>query len=74
MRLIRFLFFQFPNARHTGCYFHFTQAIHRQIQTLGLSTAYRDDMDARSNARKRMALPLVPHNQIENAFAVVLDK
>ena len=66
--------FQFPNARHTGCYFHFTQVIHRQIQTLGLSTAYRDDMDARSNARKLMALPLVPRNQIEIAFAVVLDK
>jgi len=33
-----------------------------------LTTVYRDDEDARSSARKLMALPLIPLNQIERGF------
>ena len=31
---------QFPGATHTGCHFHFTQAVWRKVQHLGLVTAY----------------------------------
>jgi hypothetical protein len=30
----------FPTALHKGCYFHFTQAIFRNVQQLGLAPAY----------------------------------
>jgi hypothetical protein len=65
---------QFPNTRHIGCYFHFTQTIHRQIQILGLATIYRDEEHARSSVRKLMALPLVPLNEMECAFEEMFDK
>ncbi|CAF1356593.1 unnamed protein product [Adineta ricciae] len=64
---------EFPNARHIGCYYHFVQSIHRQVQSLGLSNLYRDDINIRSNARKLMALPLVPLNKIERAFEEVVQ-
>jgi hypothetical protein len=50
------------------CYFHFTNSIHRQIQHLHLSIIYRDDDDTPSSARKLMALPLIPFDQIECAL------
>jgi hypothetical protein len=59
---------QFPMARHIGCYFHYTQSIHRKIQTLGLSTVYKDDERARSICHKLMALALLPLNKVESAF------
>ena len=31
---------QFPNVLHTGCHFHFTQAVWRKVQELGLSAQY----------------------------------
>jgi hypothetical protein len=39
-----------------------------------LATVYRDDEDARSTARKLMALPLIPLNQIECAFEEVANE
>ncbi len=43
-----------------GCYFHFTQAIYRNIQELGLSSAHYNDEDIRMTCRKLMALALLP--------------
>ena len=34
-----------PNIRITGCPFHFGQSIWRKLQTLEVSTAYKDDTD-----------------------------
>ena len=31
----------FPESRHIGCYFHFTQAVIKKLRSLGLITAYR---------------------------------
>ncbi|CAF3200624.1 unnamed protein product, partial [Rotaria sp. Silwood2] len=36
---------EFITATHLSCYFHFTQAIYRAIQRVGLSTAYNNDDD-----------------------------
>ncbi|CAF0856064.1 unnamed protein product [Rotaria sordida] len=66
--LIKTVADEFPNAHHIGCYFHYTKSVYRQIQQLGLVTVYHDDEDARSSARKLMALPLIPLNQIERGF------
>ncbi|XP_067667517.1 uncharacterized protein [Haliotis asinina] len=33
----------FPNCNIRGCYFHFTQALWRKVQTLGFNEAYQQD-------------------------------
>lgn len=55
-------------ARHIGCFFHYTQSIHRKIQKLGLSTIYRDDGKVRSICQQLMALALLPLDKVESAF------
>ena len=67
-------FFQLPNVHHSGCYFHFTNAIHRQIQRLGLTAVYRDDEHARSIVRKLMVLPFIPIDSIEEVFDNLFDE
>jgi hypothetical protein len=66
--------FQFPNAHHVGCHFHFTNSIYRQIQHLGLTTIYRDDEDVRSTARKLMALPLILLDKVDAAFDEIVKE
>lgn len=48
----------FPNASHKG--FHFTQAIWRQVQSLGLAGQYRTDAAVKSSVRHLMALGFAP--------------
>ncbi|CAF3588472.1 unnamed protein product [Rotaria sp. Silwood1] len=71
--LIRAVADEFPQARHAGCYFHFTQALYRNIQTLGLTTAYRGNETIRIICRKLMALPLLQLNDIKLAFEDLKD-
>ncbi|CAF3352292.1 unnamed protein product [Rotaria socialis] len=59
---------EFSQAIHSGCSFHFTQAIYRRIQSLGLITSYSQDSDIRICCRKLMALALLPIDQIETSF------
>ncbi|CAF4263778.1 unnamed protein product, partial [Rotaria socialis] len=55
---------EFPTAQHLGCYFHFSQAIFRHIQFLGLQRQYTIDETLRVLCRKLMALPLMPRDKI----------
>ncbi|CAF3168823.1 unnamed protein product [Rotaria socialis] len=34
---------KFPMAMHHGCYFHYCQSLYKQVQLLGLGTAYFED-------------------------------
>ncbi|CAF3627904.1 unnamed protein product [Rotaria sp. Silwood1] len=65
---------QFPNARHIGCFYHYTQAIYRKIQNLGLSNIYKDDVNVRNMCRRLMALPLLPLNEVEFAFEELTEQ
>ena len=56
-----------------GCYFHFSNSIIKQIQSLGLTTTYRDNADARCAARQLMTLPLIPLNHIQIIFNKIAD-
>ena len=58
-----------PEVHIQGCAFHFAQAVHRQIQTLGLSTAYRKKGAFTNFAKSISALPLLPFRLIKPAFA-----
>ncbi|CAF4570128.1 unnamed protein product, partial [Rotaria sp. Silwood2] len=59
---------EFPKALHSGCMFHFNQAIHRKITALGLSNDYLHNESIRDQCRQLMALSLMPINEVENQF------
>lgn len=50
----------FSAARHHGCFFHFTQAVWRKVQSLGLVTFYAQNDAARNTVRQLMALAFLP--------------
>ena len=58
----------FPTENHRGCYFHFTQAICRQVQTSGLQPAYDSDDRVHSAVRGLMALAFLPVLAVRPAF------
>ncbi|CAF1465829.1 unnamed protein product [Adineta ricciae] len=64
---------EFPNVRHIGCHFHFTNSIIRQIQCLNLTTVYRNDEHARSTARQLMTLPFIPLDHTQYIFDKIVD-
>lgn len=59
---------------HHGCYFHYCQALYKQIQLLGLSTAYLDEEDIRLSCRSAMALALLPIELIPEAAQLLEDE
>ncbi|CAF4460280.1 unnamed protein product [Rotaria socialis] len=66
--------FEFPNAKHSGCFFHYTQCLNRRIQTLGLSRFYNNDEEIRSLCRHLMALPLMPLEDVQRAFETLSEE
>ena len=50
----------FPMSNFKGCYFHFSQAIMRKFQALGLQMAYRNNEEAKRFLRKTAGLAFVP--------------
>lgn len=51
-----------------GCFFHFTQCIWRKAQATGLQIPYQNNDDVRQLVRRAAALPLVPVQQVEDAW------
>ncbi|CAF1182513.1 unnamed protein product [Rotaria sp. Silwood1] len=62
---------EFPSAQHHACFFHFTQAIFRQIQHTGHQRDYLLNDDFRNLCRKLMALALMPRELITVGFKEV---
>lgn len=62
---------EFPIAIHHGCLFHFTQAIYRQVQHLGLVADYQNDEVLRSQVRQLMAIGFIPANQVRAVFQLL---
>ena len=62
---------QFPASMIKGCLFHFTQAIWRNCQTIGLSASYTSDHRVRRFIKGLMALPFVPLDQIQHALDIL---
>ncbi|CAF4087926.1 unnamed protein product, partial [Adineta steineri] len=59
---------EFPAAIHSGCMFHFNQAIHRKITELGLARDYLNNDTIRDQCRQLMALSLMPIDEVEDQF------
>lgn len=55
----------FPVAEHTGCHFHFAQAIYRAIQICGLHSLYIKNPDIASELNKLISLAFVPVEDID---------
>jgi hypothetical protein len=57
-----------PDVSLHGCWFHWTQAIYRQVKKRGLQAAYCHQMPIRDYIRQLMALPHLPSGHIPEAF------
>ncbi|CAF4431310.1 unnamed protein product [Rotaria sp. Silwood2] len=73
MSLIKAVKQKFPMATHHGCYFHYCQSLYKQVQLLGLGTAYFEDESTRLSCRSTMALALLPIELIEDAVHLLED-
>ncbi len=63
----------FPDAGIKGCVFHWTQAIWRKVQALGLASTYQNNDAAHKFIRQIMALPFLPHEHIPQMFMELKD-
>ena len=62
-----------PNVRLVGCLFHYSQAIYRQIQALGLQQSYQTDVGTKFLVRCFMAHPVLPPEHIPQVFQMLVD-
>lgn len=64
---------EFPSSQLFGCWFHFCQAIRRQITTkcTGLASFIRENKMASLQYHKLLSLPLLPPQQIYSSFRSV---
>ena len=64
----------FPDKPIQGCAFHFTQAVWRHVQQLGLSPTYNTHNSTYKYIKKLMALPFLPHEQITPSFTALEEQ
>ncbi|CAD5126447.1 DgyrCDS14576 [Dimorphilus gyrociliatus] len=67
------LSFTYPEANIKGCVFHWTQAIYRKIQELGLCKMYKEKKAEYRIMKKLMALPFLPSDLIEPTFKTIKE-
>nr|XP_058962092.1 uncharacterized protein LOC131789042 [Pocillopora verrucosa] len=63
-----------PTVKIQGCVFHWTQAVWRKVQELGLQRAYMDDDSVYKYIRKLMALPFLPYPEIQPMFDLLEEQ
>ena len=57
-----------PQVTLLGCYFHWSQAVWRKVQELGLQTAYNTDDNTYKFICKLLSLPYLPAQHITTVF------
>lgn len=60
----------FPTSSINGCNFHFTQAVWRKVQSLGLVNHYKSGIPRRI-IKSLMALPFIPRTWVRQTFTAV---
>ena len=63
----------FPNAKIMGCYFHYSQAILRKVNNLGLKRLYRKNKIVQRVVRMLIQLALLPYNKIQQGFDQIVQ-
>lgn len=71
---IRAVHEEFPDANVKGCFFHFTQAIWRKVQDLGLAGLYKEDEHIQQWVRRAAGLPLLPVDEVQDAWLEAMDQ
>ena len=61
----------YPGVELQGCSFHWTQAVWRKIQLMGLQPLYLSNHSTHDFCRKLMALTFLPCEHIEPAFRIL---
>ncbi|XP_041377271.1 uncharacterized protein LOC121389688 [Gigantopelta aegis] len=64
---------EFPQAEVKGCFFHFTQAIWRKTQELGLAVLYKEDPAVQTWIRRAAGLPLLSIAQVQDAWLEAMN-
>ncbi|XP_035690632.1 uncharacterized protein LOC118425699 [Branchiostoma floridae] len=64
----------FPGKTRRGCAFHWTQAVYRKIQELGLQEAYRRREGAHRLLRNFMGLLMLPHEHVRPTFDALCEE
>ena len=64
----------FPTVARLGCFFHWSQAIWRKVQELGLQRAYTSDEKSHAYIRKLLSLPYLPCEHIGPIFRRLQEK
>ena len=70
--MISTLRLHFPNTELKGCNFHFSQAIWRQTQQLGLTVSYHENSNIRRIIRSLMTLPYIPRNWVRHQYRTIM--
>ena len=65
-----------PNITRKGYHFHWTQAIWRKVQDLGLTASYTSDLSVQKFIHRLMCLLFLPHEHIILLFTnmILVDK
>ena len=64
----------FPEARIRGCLFHYSQAVWRKVQNLGLTVRYREDREINRLVRRASALPLILMESIPKVWMEAMNE
>jgi MULE transposase domain len=65
---------ELPNARISGCYFHFTQSLWRNLQVKGLTREYKFNRKLKKTVRLIMAMGFLPVLLVRNNFQLLKVK
>ena len=65
---------EIPNARLSGCYFHFGQNLWRKVQSLGLARDYRQKQEIKKDNQKSYGNGLLTINSCETKFPTLNNK
>ena len=64
----------FPNIDIDGCWFHFCQAILKNINAIGCKIMYQNDSKFKLWVNQFMAIALIPLEDLEKAMDLILEK
>jgi hypothetical protein len=63
----------FPTVQISGCHYHFSQAIWRKIQQLGLVQEYKENAEVRLILRMCVALAYIPLPDIDEGWLIIME-
>lgn len=62
-----------PHTGISGCSFHFSQSIWRKIQTIGLTSEYKENQEVAKTCRRCAALVHIPPQNIDDAWLIIME-